>query len=101
MRQRGLVRGVSEWRGNHESSGGLQRRHVLFIEQSSRSIFSTNDSGGWQPSRLQVGAILGSWLRGNVYTRRDGVRVHGYVYDAGSIGGAGMNRFDQVVLRPY
>lgn len=75
--------------------------HVLFIEQSSRSIFSTNDSGGWQPSRLQVGAILGSWLRGNVYTRRDGVRVHGYVYDAGSNGGAGMNRFDQVVLRPY
>jgi hypothetical protein len=73
--------------------------HLVFIEQSSRSIFSTNDSGGWQHSQLQVDAIMGSWIRGNVYTRRDGVRVHGYVYDAGSNGGAGMNRFGQVVLR--
>ena len=71
--------------------------HVLFIEQSSRSIFSTTTR--WlaalaTPSRQHSG----SWIRGNVYTRRDGVRVHGYVYDAGSDGGAGMNRFGQVAL---
>jgi hypothetical protein len=71
---------------------------LLFVEESSRSIFSTNDRGGWQPSELQVAAILGSWVRGNVYTRRDGVKVHGYVYDAGSDGGAGMNRFGELVL---
>jgi hypothetical protein len=73
--------------------------YVLFIEQSSRGIFSTHDHGRWQPSTLRVEKILGSWVRGSVYTRRDGVTVYGYIYDAGSDGGAGMNRFTEVVLR--
>jgi hypothetical protein len=72
--------------------------HVLLIAQSSRSIFSTHDRGGWQPSAVRVDNILGSWIRGNVYNRRDGARVYGYIYDAGSDGGAGMNRFAEVVL---
>jgi hypothetical protein len=49
-------------------------------------------------SRAEVGNVLGSWIRGNVYSRQDGTKVHGYVYDAGSNGGAGMNRFGEVVL---
>jgi hypothetical protein len=72
--------------------------HLLFIEESSRSIFSTHDKGGWQPPKLQVGNITGSWLRGSIYTRPDGVRVYGYIYDAGSEGGAGMNRFGELIL---
>lgn len=72
--------------------------HLLFIEESSRDIFSTHDRGGWQPPKLEVGNILGSWIRGNVYNRKDGTRVYGYVYDAGSDGGAGMNRYGEVVL---
>lgn len=75
-----------------------KRVRVMFIEQSSRRIFSTHDAGGWQSSILQVDDILGSWVRGSVYTRRDGVKVYGYVYDAGSDGGAGMNRFGEIVL---
>jgi hypothetical protein len=71
---------------------------VLFVEDTSRSIFSTHDSGGWQPSVVRVDTISGSWIRGNVYTRPDGKKVHGYVYDAGSEGGAGMNRFDAIEL---
>jgi hypothetical protein len=71
---------------------------VLFVEESSRSIFSTHDEKGWQPSTLRVDNILGSWIRGNVYTRRDGKKVYGYIYDAGSEGGAGMNRFGEIVL---
>lgn len=71
---------------------------LLFIDDPGRSIFSTDDAGGWQPSRLQVDRILGSWVRGNIYTRPDGTKVYGYVYDAGSDGGAGMNRFAEVVL---
>ena len=71
---------------------------VLFVEQTSRSIFSTHDDGGWQPSTLRVDSILGSWIRGNVYTRSEGRKVHGYIYDAGSDGGAGMNRFGEFVL---
>lgn len=57
---------------------------VLFIEPSSRSIFGVHDRGGWQPSTPQVGNILGSWVRGNVYTRPDGKRVYGFIYDAGT-----------------
>jgi len=72
--------------------------HVLFVEESSRSLFSTHDRGGWQPATLQVDNIRGSWVRGSVYTRPDGVRAYGYVYDAGSEGGAGMNRFGELVL---
>src|SRR5690606_10192244 len=34
--------------------------HVLFIDESSRSIFSTHDRGGWQPSTPQVSNIQGS-----------------------------------------
>ena len=65
----------------------------------SRRILSTNDRGGsWQPSTRQVSDVLASWVRGNVYTRRDGVRVYGYIYDAGSDGGAGMNRYGEFVL---
>jgi hypothetical protein len=71
---------------------------VLFVERSSRSIFSAHDQSGWQPSTLRVDNIVGSWIRGNVYTRRDGRKVYGFVYDAGSEGGAGMNRFGEIVL---
>ena len=73
---------------------------VLFVDKASRSIFATHDAGGWQASTLQVDRILGSWVRGNGYTRPDGTKVYGYVYDAGSDGGAGMNRFAEVVLSP-
>ncbi|MBN1466524.1 exo-alpha-sialidase, partial [candidate division KSB1 bacterium] len=72
--------------------------YVLFIEESSRSINSTSDKGGWQPARLLVDDILGSWVRGNIYIRPDGVKVYGYIYDAGSDGGAGMNRFNELIL---
>ncbi len=50
------------------------------------------------PRDCEVDSIRGSWIRGNVYTRPDGVKVYGYVYDAGSNGGAGINRFGEVVL---
>lgn len=72
--------------------------HVLFIDQATRSIYSTSNAGGWQKSVLRVDKILGSWVRGNIYTRKDGSKVYGYIYDAGSDGGAGMNRFGEVVL---
>ena len=73
--------------------------HVLFIDAATRSLFSTHDRGGWQPPVPQVADILGSWIRGSVYPRKDGVNVYGFVYDAGSLGGSGMNRFGEVLLR--
>ena len=75
-----------------------QTVRVLFIDEETRSIFSTHDRGGWQPARLEIEEILGSWVRGNLYTRPDGVKVYGFVYDAGSNGGAGMNRYGEMEL---
>jgi len=72
--------------------------HVLFIDASTRALFSTQDNNGWRPSALRIGDITGSWVRGNIYTRSDGVRVYGYIYDAGSEGGSGMNRFAEIEL---
>lgn len=71
---------------------------VLFIDQDSRSIFSTHDANGWQPGKLRVENIRGSWVRGSISTRKDGVKVYGFLYDAGSEGGSGMNRFGEIEL---
>lgn len=75
-----------------------QTIQLLFIDEETRSIFSTNDRGDWQAAKLRVDNILASWVRGNIYTRPDGVKVYGFVYDAGSDGGAGMNRFGEIEL---
>ncbi len=72
--------------------------HILFVDKATRSVYATHNDGGWQPSKLLVDKILGSWIRGSVYMRPDGTKVLGYVYDAGSDGGAGMNRFREVRL---
>ncbi len=70
----------------------------MFIEDDTGSIYHThtNDFGEWQPSTLLVDRINGSWVRGTLLTRDDGVAVYGYVYDAGSEGGSGMNRYGEV-----
>lgn len=74
--------------------------HVLFIEQDTGSIYHTraDANAAWQPSTLQVDGINGQWIRGTLLTRGDGATVYGYVYDAGSDGGSGMNRFATVPL---
>ena len=72
--------------------------HLLFIDECTSSIYYTNDKDGWQPSTLQIGDIQGSWIRGQIYTRPDGATVYGFIYDAGSLGGGGMNRYDEVLL---
>jgi hypothetical protein len=75
--------------------------HVLFIEQGSGNIYHTHHdaAGGWQSATLQVDGVNAQWVRGARLTRGDGVAVYGYVYDAGSDGGSGMNRYDEVLLR--
>jgi hypothetical protein len=74
--------------------------HVVFIDKNSGSLLSTHSdaAGGWQPSTLEVDAIRGQWVRGGLLRRQEGTRVYGYVYDAGSQGGSGMNRFAEVPL---
>ena len=73
--------------------------HALFIEAGSRSIYSVHDCGaGWSQPVLRVAEIEGSWVRGAVYRDPEGGSVYRYVYDAGSNGGSGLNRYGEIAL---
>ena len=75
------------------------RASVLFVDEESRSILgATHADGAWQTPQLLVQNILGSWVRGNILRQPDGKLVYGFVYDAGSDGGAGMNRYAEIPL---
>ncbi|TFH75650.1 exo-alpha-sialidase [Gammaproteobacteria bacterium LSUCC0112] len=69
--------------------------HVLFIEAQSRAIFHTyaRERGIWSTPQRVVEAIQGSWVRGSVHKDSAGNPVYGFVYDAGSTGGSGFNRY--------
>ncbi|MBU2340743.1 MAG: hypothetical protein KKE77_05810 [Alphaproteobacteria bacterium] len=72
---------------------------ALFVDEDTRSIFSTRRLGDrWEKPVLQVDGIAGSWVRGSIIRRPDGRSVYGYVYDAGSQGGAGFNRYRELSL---
>lgn len=73
--------------------------HALFIDEKSRSIFSTKQiDGEWQAPVLEIDGISGTWVRGNVIRKPDGRYVYGFVYDAGSEGGSGFNRYGEMPL---
>ena len=74
--------------------------HVLFIEQGTGSIFHTysDASGMWQSAERVVDGVEAQWVRGTVLTQDDGGDVYGFVYDAGSQGGSGLNRYAEVPL---
>jgi len=74
--------------------------HVLFIEENSGSIFHTYSSepGVWQPPTLEVDGIQGQWIRGTKLVQGEEGDVYGFVYDAGSNGGTGMNEYGEVPL---
>ncbi len=73
--------------------------HVLFIEEGTGRIFHTSrDGDGWSPPTLEVDGVDALWVRGAIVRRDDGDGVYGYVYDAGSYGGSGMNRYAEVPL---
>lgn len=74
--------------------------HVLFIEEESGSIYHTrsDEAGTWQAPTPAVEGIQAQWLRGRRLTSGQGPSVYGYVYDAGSNGGSGMNKYAEVPL---
>ena len=78
-----------------------ERAHALFVDEETRSIFSTwSENGIWQEPTLRVGDIEGSWVRGAIVRTPQGNRVYGYVFDAGSQGGSGFNRYAEFPLDP-
>ena len=75
--------------------------HLLFIEQDSGTIFYTysDKTGSWHPPTIQVDNIQAQWIRGARHTQPDGSFSYAYIYDAGSDGGSGMNKFARVNLK--
>lgn len=74
--------------------------HLLFIEDGSGSIYHTvsREPGEWQPPELLIDGINAQWIRGNRLVQGGAPEVYGFVYDAGSNGGTGMNKYHQISL---
>jgi hypothetical protein len=77
------------------------RLHLLFLDQESGSIHhvQTDETGGWTSALPVVTGIQGQWVRGRPVRKVGGTVVYGFVYDAGSDGGSGMNRYGEVEQR--
>lgn len=76
--------------------------HLLFIEARSGSLFhSRSDRAGvWSGPRPVVEGIEGAWVRGSVHRDASGNPVYGFVFDGGSKGGSGFNRYLALPLQP-
>ncbi len=69
---------------------------ISFISEENRDIYLTviSDFDQETPnSKLIVSNIDGSWVRGNILNLQQNSPVYGIVFDAGSKGGSGFNRF--------
>lgn len=75
--------------------------HLLFIEADSRDIFhARSDAPGiWSAPQPVIEGVQASWLRGSVHSNASGKPVYGFVYDAGSRGGSGLNRYHALPLK--
>ena len=85
---------------------GFENRVVLvLIDEETRDLRTIEGSPGddgsirWEPSRSLVDGVNAQWVRGLVIQDSEGRPVYGIVYDAGSNGGSGMNRFVMLPLR--
>ena len=75
--------------------------HLLFIEDGSGHIYHTQSGAGgiWTPATLQVNSVNAQWVRGQPLTHGSDTRaMYGFVYDGGSNGGSGLNRYAEVPL---
>ena len=74
--------------------------HVLLIEEGTGHLYHawSSEAGRWSPPQLVAGDVSAQWVRGMPVVGPDGRRAYGYVVDAGSGGGAGMNRYGEVPL---
>jgi hypothetical protein len=74
--------------------------HVLFIEQDTGHLFHTSrgPEGSWSEPSLEIDGANVMWVRGAVVKQDAEGTAYGYVYDAGSYGGSGMNKYAEVPL---
>ncbi len=75
--------------------------HVVFIDEATRDLWYTSspEPGTWSTARPVVEEVDAQWVRGRVVLRASGAAAYALVYDAGSDGGSGMNRYQAITLR--
>lgn len=75
--------------------------HVLYIDSSDKKLYHAMRSWGgqWSTPKLCGEDHPVQWVRGAVIKRADGSEAYGYVIDAGSFGGSGMNRYREQALK--
>jgi len=75
--------------------------HLIFIEENTRSIYYSRSDrlSEWSVPETIIEGIDAGWLRGSVHTSGSGNPVYGFVYDAGSRGGSGFNRYFALPLQ--
>ncbi|MDQ8201811.1 sialidase family protein [Pelagicoccus sp. SDUM812003] len=71
---------------------------LLFIDDASGEIFSATDRDGWGEATLRVPNVSGNWIRSSASRTNEGDFIVRYIYDAGSGGGAGMNRYGEFLI---
>lgn len=76
--------------------------HVLYIEDGTGRIYHTHRDGNgeWHSPEIAVDGVDALWVRGQVIKKNSQGAVYGYVYDAGSYGGSGMNKYAEIPLPP-
>lgn len=76
------------------------RVQVLFIEDDTGHLYHTErrGEGDWTDAQLLVDDETVQWVRGAVVKQSDESAVYGYVYDGGSDGGSGKNRYRELPL---
>lgn len=77
-----------------------QQVHVLFIEQDTGRLYHTVREGEnpWSEPTLQVEGENILWVRGAIVFDGNGDIAYGFIYDGGSEGGSGMNRYSEVFI---
>ncbi|MEQ9824242.1 MAG: hypothetical protein ABQ298_07650 [Puniceicoccaceae bacterium] len=69
---------------------------IAFIAEHDRDLYLTRvdpEAPAVETSLHLVSDIEGSWVRGNLLLQQDGFPLYGMIYDAGSKGGSGFNRY--------
>ena len=74
--------------------------HLLFIDDQSRSIYYSRSTapGAWSEPEAVITNVDAAWVRGSVHRDASGNPVYGFVFDAGSTGGSGFNRYFSLPL---
>ncbi len=76
---------------------------LSFIAEDDRDIYLTTINNFDQTPEFTkiISGIDGSWVRGNILYARKDSPVYGMVYDAGSEGGSGFNKFTSLNLAEF